>query len=70
MLGAIALLTDAHPAGRVVAASHGDTIPVLLAALASASGVPRPRHVGRGGWYTLQFVSGDLAIISHDPVAV
>jgi 8-oxo-dGTP diphosphatase len=68
MLRAVALLMDAHPGGRVVAASHGDTIPVLLAALASASGMSRPRHVGRGGWYTLRFAAGDLAITSHDPV--
>jgi 8-oxo-dGTP diphosphatase len=70
MLRAVALMMDAHPGGRAVAASHGDVVPVLLAALAGASGMPRPRHVGRGGWYTLQFASGDLAIISHDPVAV
>jgi 8-oxo-dGTP diphosphatase len=68
MLRAVALLMDAHPGGRVAAASHGDTIPVLLAALASAAGMPRPRHVARGGWYTLRFAPGDLAIASHDPV--
>jgi broad specificity phosphatase PhoE len=68
MLRAVALLMDAYPGGRVVAASHGDTIPVLLATLASAAGMSRPRHVGRGGWYTLRFAPGDLAITSHDPV--
>jgi broad specificity phosphatase PhoE len=68
MLAAVALMMKAHPGGRVAAASHGDTIPVLLAALASASGVPRPRHVGRGGWYTLQFAASDVAITAHDPV--
>jgi broad specificity phosphatase PhoE len=26
-----------------------------------------PRHVGRGGWYTLRFASGGLAVTSHDP---
>ena len=59
MLRAVAIMMDAHPGGRVVAASHGDVVPVLLAALASASGMPRPRYVGRGGWYTLQFAAGD-----------
>jgi hypothetical protein len=49
MLRAVAVMTDAHPRGRAVAASHGDVIPVLLAALSSAFAVPRPRHVGRGG---------------------
>jgi broad specificity phosphatase PhoE len=45
-------------------------LPVLLAALSSAFDIPQPRHVGRGGWYTLQFVPGALAITAHDPVPV
>jgi 8-oxo-dGTP diphosphatase len=68
MLRAVAIMMDAHPGGRVVAASHGDVVPVLLATLASASGLPRPRHVGRGGWYTLEFAADDVAITAHDPV--
>jgi 8-oxo-dGTP diphosphatase len=68
MLRAVALMMDAHPGGRAVAASHGDVVPVLLAALGSAFGMPRPRHVGRGGWYTLQFAAGGLAVTAHDPV--
>lgn len=68
MLRAVEIMMGAHPGGRVAAASHGDTVPVLLAALASASGLPRPRHVGRGGWYTLQFAAGDVAVTAHDPV--
>ena len=68
MLRAVAIMMEAHPGGRVVAASHGDVVPVLVAALASASGLPRPRYVGRGGWYTLQFAAGDVAITPHDPV--
>jgi len=70
MLRAVDVMMGAHPHGRVVAASHGDVIPALLAALSSAFAFPRPRHVGRGGWYTLQFAPGDLAITPHDPVAV
>jgi 8-oxo-dGTP diphosphatase len=68
MLRAVAIMMDAHPGGRVVAASHGDVVPVLVAALASAAGIPRPRYVGRGGWYTLQLAAGDVAITAHDPV--
>jgi 8-oxo-dGTP diphosphatase len=68
MLRAVTLMTDAHPGGRVAAASHGDVIPVLLATLSSAFSIPRPRHVGRGGWYTLRFVSSGLAVTPHDPV--
>jgi hypothetical protein len=56
--------------GRHRTASHGDVIPVLLAALGSAFDIPRPRHVGRDGWYTLEFASGRLAVTSHDPVSV
>jgi len=70
MIRAVAMMMDAHPRGRAVAASHGDVIPVLLAALSSAFAIPLPRHVGRGGWYTLKFTSGDLAISPHDPVLV
>ena len=70
MLRAVAVMMDAHPQGRVAAASHGDVIPVLLAALSSAFAVPRPGWVGRGGWYTLQFAPGGLAVFPHDPVPV
>src|SRR6266576_2777617 len=68
MLRAVTLMMDAHPRGRPAAASHGDVIPVLLATLSSAFAIPRPRHVGRGGWYTLQFAPGGLAVTPHDPV--
>jgi 8-oxo-dGTP diphosphatase len=68
MLRAVTLMMDAHPRGRAAAASHGDVIPVLLATLSSACAIPRPRHVGRGGWYTLQFAPGGLAVTAHDPV--
>jgi 8-oxo-dGTP diphosphatase len=67
MLRGVALIMDAHPGGRVVAASHGDVIPVLLATLSSSFAIPPQRHVGRGGWYTLRFMAGDLAVTSHDP---
>jgi 8-oxo-dGTP diphosphatase len=69
MLRAIAVIMDAHPRGRAVVASHGDVIAVLLAALGGAFAIPRPCHVGRGGWYTLRLVPGDLSITSHDPVS-
>jgi 8-oxo-dGTP diphosphatase len=56
--------------GRVVAASHGDVIPVLIAALSNSYGVGRPEHVGRGGWYTLLFRPGSLTLDAHDPVTL
>ena len=70
MLHAVAVMMDAHLGGRTVAASHGDVIPVLLATLSSAFGISLPVHVGRGGWYTLRFAPGELAIAPHDPVPV
>lgn len=70
MLRAVAVMMDAHPGGRTVAASHGDVVPVLLTALSSAFGIPQPRLLGRGGWYTLRFAPGDLDITAHDPVLV
>jgi 8-oxo-dGTP diphosphatase len=68
MLRAVTLMMGAHPGGRAAAASHGDVIPVLLATLSSTFAIPQPRHVGRGGWYTLQFAPGGLAVTPHDPV--
>jgi 8-oxo-dGTP diphosphatase len=68
MLRAVTLMMEAHPRGRVAAASHGDVVPALLATLSSALAMPLPRHVGRGGWYTLQFAPGVLAVTPHDPV--
>jgi hypothetical protein len=47
-----------------------DGIPVLLAALSGAFGIALPRHLGRGGWYTLRFAPGGLVITPHDPVPV
>jgi broad specificity phosphatase PhoE len=70
MLRAVTLMMDDHPGGRAAAASHGDVIPAMLAALSSAFAIPRPRHVGRGGWYTLRFSPGGLAVTPHDPVPV
>lgn len=53
--------------GRVVACSHGDLIPVLLAAVAGANGLrlsPAPEQ--RGGWHTLRFDDGKVAIDVHE----
>jgi broad specificity phosphatase PhoE len=65
MLQAVSVMMEAHPRGRVIAASHGDAIPVLLAALSGAFAAARPPWVGRGGWYTLRFAPGELAITPH-----
>lgn len=70
MLRAVSVMMEAHPRGRVIAASHGDVIPALLSTLSAASAITRPPWVGRGGWYTLQFTPGELAITPHPATAV
>lgn len=65
MLRVVTEMMDAHPGGRVVAASHGDVIPVLLTTLSGAFAVACPPWVGRGGWYTLRFAPGELVITPH-----
>jgi broad specificity phosphatase PhoE len=69
MLRAVSAMMQAHPGGRVIAASHGDVIPVLLSALSGASAITSPPWVGRGGWYTLEFTPGGLAITPHPAAA-
>lgn len=69
MLRAVSVIMEAHPGGRVIAASHGDVIPVLLSTLSGAFAVALPPWVGRGGWYTLQFAPGELAITPHPAAA-
>lgn len=55
-------------AGRVVACSHGDLIPVLLAAVAAANGLRLPpAPAQRGDWHTLRFEDGKVAIDAHEP---
>lgn len=49
MLRAIAVIMDAHPRGRTVVASHGDVIPVLLAALGSAFAAARAMSAAVAG---------------------
>jgi 8-oxo-dGTP diphosphatase len=70
MLRAVSVMMEAHRRGRVIAASHGDVIPVLLSTLSGASAITCPPWVGRGGWYTLQFTPGELAIIPHPAVSL
>lgn len=65
-LRAVMAMAREHPGGRVVAASHGDVIPVLFATLCAATGVPLPAWPGRGGWYTVRFDGGSFAVTTHD----
>lgn len=48
------MATD-HRQGRVIACSHGDTIPAAVAFLVGAHGLaPPPPLERRGGWYTVR----------------
>lgn len=49
-------LCDEHPSGRVVACSHGDIIPALMAVLVGRDGLDLSDvRLRKGGRYTLQF---------------
>ncbi len=60
---------NAHPGGHVVAFSHGDVIPVLVAqALALYDHVSPPPVVDRGGWHRMRFGTDARTVESHGPV--
>ncbi|HEY8339121.1 MAG TPA: phosphoglycerate mutase family protein [Egibacteraceae bacterium] len=49
-------LCDAHPTGRVVACSHGDIVPALMALLVGRDGLDLTDvRLKKGGRFTLQF---------------
>lgn len=66
-VGALVPLAARHAGEHIVACSHGDTIPVLLAYLAAAHAVELPTPVDRGGWYRLELNRGALSISAHTP---
>ncbi|MFI7616211.1 histidine phosphatase family protein [Nonomuraea terrae] len=69
MAYALTSMARRHPGGRVVASSHGDVIPALLAMLSGYAGTPLPDVVERGGRYTLRFDGGTVTLTSHQPVS-
>jgi 8-oxo-dGTP diphosphatase len=55
------------PEGRVIACSHGDVVPALIAFLISANGLSLPpTHVRRGGWYTIRADEANVRVEHHD----
>jgi broad specificity phosphatase PhoE len=60
---------EAHPdGGRVVACSHGDTIPLIITSLAGMHGIhPPPPLWGFGGWYRIQLDDVDVSIVRFKP---
>jgi broad specificity phosphatase PhoE len=65
-LRALLTIAERHPGSRVVAASHGDLIPILLAMLCASYEVAAP-EVGpdRGGWWTLRFGDATVGLTAH-----
>lgn len=65
-LAALARIRAAHRRGRVIACSHGDLLPVLVACLAGLHGATLPSVLaGRGGWYTVRFAGGRVTLDTH-----
>jgi 8-oxo-dGTP diphosphatase len=67
MLSALGSMMAGYQGGRVVASSHGDVVPVLVATLCAAYSVPVPELVNRGGWYSLRFRAGGFTVATHRP---
>lgn len=68
-LAVLIAMGNAHPGGHVVACSHGDVIPVLVAqALALYGHASPPPVVDRGGWHRMRFGTDALTVESHGPV--
>jgi broad specificity phosphatase PhoE len=55
------------PGGRVVAATHGDVLPAVVAYLDGAYdlGLPAPNST-RGGWYTIVLSGNAVEVHHHD----
>jgi 8-oxo-dGTP diphosphatase len=70
-LAAIETLRSRHKAGgRIVACSHGDTIPMMVTGLAAFAAVALPAPLwGFGGWYRLRFDGTSVSIERCDPPA-
>jgi len=61
-----------HPeGGRIVACSHGDTIPLIVTSLAGMYGIEPPRPLmgvgGFGGWYRIRFEGEPMTIQTVEP---
>ncbi|HUQ40503.1 MAG TPA: histidine phosphatase family protein [Acidimicrobiales bacterium] len=56
MFSVLSHCRDRHPPQEVVAVcSHGDAIPITVAALVARHGLEDPPRIDRGGWYELDF---------------
>ena len=56
-----------RPEGRVIACSHGDVVPALIAFLIGVNGLSLPPpHARRGGWYTIRADEANVRVEPHD----
>ncbi|MFD7495964.1 histidine phosphatase family protein [Streptomyces sp. NPDC059832] len=68
-LAVLIAMGNVHPCGHVVACSHGDVIPVLVAQVLALYGhASPPPVVDRGGWHRMRFGTDALTVESHGPV--
>jgi len=60
---------EAYPdGGRIVACSHGDTIPLIVASLAGLHGLDPPSPLwGFGGWYRIRLEGDNATIETIEP---
>lgn len=65
--GLSAVTRMSQAGGRVVACSHGDLIPAMIAMFCAAYDTPLPRVPDRGGWYTVQFDGSRFAVTTKGP---
>ncbi|MEU9320445.1 histidine phosphatase family protein [Streptomyces sp. NPDC048295] len=68
-LAVLIAMGKTHPGGHVVACSHGDVVPVIVAqALALYGHTSPPPVVDRGGWHRMRFGTDELTVQSLGPV--
>ncbi len=65
-MAAIEQIRREHPAGRVVACSHGHVIPALVSFLAGAYALRDVPEIRRGDWYRIRFDEARVSVEPHE----
>ena len=66
-MAAVEQMRREHPAGRVVACSHGHVIPAFVSFLVAAHGLRDVPDIGeRGNWYRLRFDEAQVSVELHE----
>ena len=68
-LAALEQIRSGHPAGRVIACSHGHIIPAFVAFLSAAHGLASGPLQHRGQWYRLRFEGEQVSIELQEATA-